>query len=73
MPAKDLYGRNGPSSALGNQSPPPRPMTTKMPFRSKGSPGPDRIDATIAKVPGLSARQRDAVRQAFVELMKGGR
>jgi hypothetical protein len=68
--AKAIYG-NGPSSALGNQSVPPRPMTTQMRFTPKEpQAGGDRITQAVAKIPGLSAKQRTDVRAVFVQLVK---
>jgi hypothetical protein len=44
-------------------------MTTQMDFKPKGGGG-DRITAAVAKIPGLSTKQRADVRAEFVSLMK---
>jgi hypothetical protein len=67
---KSLYP-NGPAKTMGNSMPNGRPMSTTMDYRAKAK-GPDRITAAVAKIPGLSAKQRADAREAFVQLMKGG-
>jgi hypothetical protein len=70
MPA-GLYG-NGPVKKLGNQIDNSRPMTTQIERRTARAPQPtDRISAAIAKVSGLSVKQRAAVVKAVKPLMAG--
>jgi hypothetical protein len=68
MPA-GLYGNGGPVKKLGNQIDNQRPLTTRI-ERPTRQPT-DRITAVIAKVPGLTARQRAAVVKAVAPLMAG--
>jgi hypothetical protein len=44
-------------------------MTTTIDFKPKGQANGDRITAAISKIPGLSSKQRQDVRAAFVSLM----
>jgi hypothetical protein len=68
-PARSLYGEHGPQQALGHFS--PRPMTTRLRWPAGQPIEPqtiaEHLQAAIAKVPTLSARQRAAIHAVLVE------
>jgi hypothetical protein len=67
--AATLYGPKGPVNGL--QGPNPRPLTTKLQWPAGQPVTPqtiaEHLDQAIARVPGLSARQRAAIHAVLVE------
>jgi hypothetical protein len=70
--ANSLYGPTGPQQALGHFS--PRPLTTKIQWPAGQPVTPqtiaEHLDSAIARVPGLSAKQRAAIHAVMTEKVR---
>ena len=70
--AHSVYGAHGPRNDMPGGS--PRPMTTTMRF-AKAPPEPpqsisEHISSAVARIPGLSSRQRQAVVAVMTEKVR---
>jgi hypothetical protein len=70
--ATSLYGAHGPVNGL--QGPTPRPLTTKLQWPAGQPVAPqsiaEHLDSAIARIPGLSARERQAVHAVLTEKLR---
>jgi hypothetical protein len=70
--AHSLYGPAGPVQAM--PGPTPRPLTTKLQWPAGQPVAPatisEHLDSAIARIPGLSARERTAVHAVLTEKLR---
>src|SRR6516164_9719443 len=71
-PARSLYGEHGPVNDMGQFTPRPMSTTIKWPAGAKVTPEtiPEHLDSAIARIPGLSAKQRAAIHAVLTEKMR---
>jgi hypothetical protein len=71
-PARSLYGDKGPVNSMPGPS--PRPMTTTLRWPAGQPVQPESIaehlDSAIARVPGLSSKQKAAIHAVLTEKMR---